>query len=81
MPVRKSSQSNCKEEFSHIYVFAGFRNCIGQKYAMLEMKSTVSKVLQHYEISLEDNPRELEMIGDLVLRTVNGIHLKIKKRN
>lgn len=40
------------------------RSCIGQNYAMLELKTTLGKVLPYYEIELaDDSVKEPEMIG------------------
>ncbi|KAH8304710.1 hypothetical protein KR044_005888 [Drosophila immigrans] len=57
---------------------AGPRNCIGQKYAILEMKSVISKLLQHFEL-LPLGPEPRPMLS-LVLRSANGIHLGLRRR-
>lgn len=64
------------------YVFipfsAGSRNCIGQKFALLEVKSTISKILRYYELlTLGDEP---DITMQLVLRSKNGIQLGLKAR-
>lgn len=33
--------------FAYVLFSAGPRNCVGQKFALLEMKSTISKILRH----------------------------------
>jgi hypothetical protein len=47
---------------------------------MLEMKSIVSKIVQHYEISIKKENEELELVAELVLRAINGVKLCFKKR-
>lgn len=65
--------------YSYIPFSAGQRNCIGQKFALLEMKSTVSKLLRHYEISV---PKDFEPIDilEVIVKSKNGVQLKIKER-
>ena len=60
-----------------------YRNCIGQKFALMEMKTLLSTVLRNFEISTEvpfetfDAAREPE----IVLRPGDGVLIKIKKRS
>lgn len=58
---------------------AGPRNCIGQKFAMLEMKSTIAKTLRHFEISLAPG-YEPVLIATLILLPENGVQVKLKER-
>jgi cytochrome P450 family 4 len=65
--------------FAFMPFSAGPRNCIGQKFAMLEMKSTVSKVLRHFEIEIEPG-FELALKPEIVLKPLNGVKLRLKSR-
>lgn len=54
---------------------------IGQKFAMLEMKTLVSKVLRHFEISLaEDSKSDPVLIGELITTTEDKINYHLKPR-
>ncbi|XP_076008752.1 cytochrome P450 4B1-like [Genypterus blacodes] len=56
---------------------AGSRNCIGQTFAMNEMKIVTALTLKRYEL-IEDPTRKPQIFPQLVLRSINGIHIKIK---
>lgn len=53
---------------------------IGQKFAMLEMKSIVSKVVRNFEILIKEENKELILCTELIMRPKHGIKLQFKKR-
>lgn len=46
---------------------------------MLEMKSSICKVLRSFELEVGEN-YEPELVAELILRPINGVMLKIKER-
>ncbi|KAH8418307.1 hypothetical protein KR222_009568 [Zaprionus bogoriensis] len=78
-PDRFSAEHNSNiDVFAYAPFSAGPRNCIGQKFAMLEMKSTVSKMLRHFELLPLGEP--VQPVMNLILRSETGINLGLKPR-
>ncbi|XP_055372835.1 cytochrome P450 4e2-like [Condylostylus longicornis] len=81
--------------FEYVPFSAGPRNCIGQKFAMLEMKSLLSHIIRNFEIlpatdDLLDN-NGCEYLGSnkydpilsslVTLKSDNGVYIRLRKRS
>nr|XP_036670805.1 probable cytochrome P450 4d20 [Drosophila suzukii] len=66
------------ENFAYVPFSAGPKNCIGQKFAVLEMKSLISKVLRFYE--LLPLGEELKPMMNFILRSASGINVGLRPR-
>lgn len=63
-----------------MYFVVSSRNCIGQKYAMLEMKSCLTDILLEYSIEPVTRPEDIVFIVDIVLRTKTPVKVQFVKR-
>ncbi|KAF5277800.1 hypothetical protein FQR65_LT03781 [Abscondita terminalis] len=65
--------------YSYVPFSAGSRNCIGQRFAMLGLKATVSKVLQKFKL-LPVFGHEPILMGDAILSSENGLPIRLEIR-
>ncbi|CAK1551660.1 unnamed protein product [Leptosia nina] len=65
--------------FSWLSFSAGPRNCIGQKFAIMEMKVTLAAIVKNFKLL----PVEMDpgLCSDLVLRAENGVKIRLAPRN
>ncbi|XP_032590252.1 cytochrome P450 4p1-like [Drosophila grimshawi] len=66
--------------FAYVPFSAGQRNCIGQKYAMLEMKTLLIVILKLYKVLPLVDPKDLVFNVGITLRCQNNIKVKLVKR-
>jgi len=52
----------------------------GQKFAMLELKSTVSQVLRSFKVIRSDTQEDLHASLDFILKNDSGLKVKLQKR-
>lgn len=67
--------------FSYIPFSAGARNCIGSRFAMMELKIALYNILLHFEIEAMQKESELIEVVDVVHHSANGLLLKVLTRN
>lgn len=59
---------------------AGPRNCIGQKFAMLELKATLSAIVRRFKILPPINCPDIVVGSELVLKSLTGVYVRLENR-
>uniref|UniRef100_A0A1B0AJY6 Cytochrome P450 n=1 Tax=Glossina pallidipes TaxID=7398 RepID=A0A1B0AJY6_GLOPL len=78
-PERHFTLTTESSAYSNIPFSAGPRNCIGQRFALNEIRVVLIKVLRHYEL-LPIGPEAQPSIK-LILRSTTGINIGLRPRN
>lgn len=80
-PERFANGISAACKFPHMYMpfGAGIRSCLGQNFAMIEMKIVLSRILSKFTFSLSPDYNH-EVVYKLTLEPKKGAHLLMQMR-
>jgi cytochrome P450 len=59
---------------------AGSRNCVGQRFAMLEEKVMLSWILRRFKLKTSQSREELQISFEVILRSEHGAFVQLELR-
>ncbi|CCD68717.1 CYtochrome P450 family [Caenorhabditis elegans] len=72
--------SIARKSFAFIPFSAGSRNCIGQRFALMEEKVIMAHLLRNFNVKAVELMHEVRPKMEIIVRPVTPIHMKLTRR-